>query len=320
MESYYLAWWNVENLFDTSTSKLRPDWLRSRLKSELKGWTSTVLDKKIKNLASVIRSMNDDKGPDLIGLCEVENELVLKKLTDQIGLQHRNYAVAYHDSQDQRGVDIAFIYDRNAFNWDGTIFNHVVLKRNATRDLLQVNLTTKNGSELIVIGNHWPARLGGKELSEPYRCIAGETLSYWIKRIQEIKGSKIPILVMGDFNDEPGDRSLVDHALSTRNRTRVVYARNPMLHNLSWEAWAKNDTTYSYGSEHLMIDQMLVSKGLCYKQGVLRTAPEMLEIFRMDGMTSGRYNVPVRFGRPSSHFNESGFSDHLPLTLRITEH
>lgn len=320
MKTYFVAWWNVENLFDTSSSTQRPDWLKSKLKSELKGWTSAVLDKKIKNLSSVIEAMNEGAGPDLLGLCEVENEPVLQRLVNAINLPGRDYAIAHHDTSDQRGIDVAFIYDRNSFSTDGMIFNHVIIKRNSTRDLVQVNFKTAGGNELIVIGNHWPSRLGGKGFSEPYRCLAGETLSYWIKRIQEVKGKKIPILVMGDFNDEPHDRSLSDYALSTKSRTRVIYARNPMLYNLSWAEWGTNSATYSYGGEHLMIDQILVSKGLCYKQGSLRTSSEQLDVFRMDGMTTGRYDQPVRFGRPSSTVNTDGFSDHLPLTLRITEH
>jgi len=39
---------------------------------------------------------------------------------------------------------------------------------------------------------------------------------------------------MGDFNDEPFDTSLVTHALSTRQRRRVLNADNPLLWNLAW--------------------------------------------------------------------------------------
>ncbi len=39
-------------------------------------WTEDRLDKKMYNLARVIRLMNDGKGPDLLGVCEVENQNV----------------------------------------------------------------------------------------------------------------------------------------------------------------------------------------------------------------------------------------------------
>lgn len=321
MESYHVAWWNVENLFDTSSSTDRPEWLAKRLKSELKGWTSAVLKKKIGNLSKVIKAMNEGQGPDLLGLCEVENLPVLKKLRQAISIDGRDYAIAHKDTNDGRGIDIAFIYDKNRFSSDGLVFSHEIIKRNSTRDLVQINLTTKAGNELIVIGNHWPSRLGGKFHSEPYRCLAGETLSYWLKRIQEIKGSKVPVIVMGDFNDEPHDRSLTDYALSTKSRKKVVYARNPMLYNLTWEKWGTDNGSYVYSGEGLMIDQILVSKGLCYAAGTMRTSPSDLNVFTLPEMVSGRYSTPIRFGRPSSSGHDpNGFSDHLPLTLRITEH
>ena len=57
--------------------------------------------------------------------------------------------------------------------------SHEVLKRSATRDIFQANFDTAQGRRLILIGNHWPARLGVAE----YRIVAGETLSYWLERI-----------------------------------------------------------------------------------------------------------------------------------------
>ena len=321
MEAYHIAWWNIENLFDTSSSTDRPEWLAKKLRSELKGWTASVLKRKITNLSKVIKTMNGGQGMDLIGVCEVENLTVLEKLRDAISISGRDYTIAHKDNNDGRGIDIAFIYDRNRFSSDGLVFSHEIIKRNATRDLVQINLTTKAGNDLIVIGNHWPSRLGGKFHSEPYRCLAGETLAYWIQRIQEIKGSKVAIVVMGDFNDEPHDRSLSDYALSTNSKKKVVYARNPMLYNLTWQKWGNGSGSYVYDGEGLMIDQILVSKGLCYATGKLRADPQDLAVFSLPEMVKGRYATPVRFGRPSaSGHDPNGFSDHLPLTLRITEH
>jgi len=73
-----------------------------------------------------------------------------------------------------------------------------------------------------LIGNHWPARSAGQYLSEPYRMIAGETLSYYLDRIQDIRGEDTPIIVMGDFNDTPYDRSLTEYALSTVSKKKIM--------------------------------------------------------------------------------------------------
>ena len=161
MTTHYITWWNVENLFDVNRSELRPSWLAKQLKRELKGWTKTVVDRKIKDLSSVIKQINNNKGPDLLGICEIENENVVKKLLSSLNIPGRKYKVLHHDTKDKRGIDIAFIYDSDKYSYDGKMFNYEVLKRSSTRDILQVNLTTSTSNELIIIGNHWPARAGG---------------------------------------------------------------------------------------------------------------------------------------------------------------
>jgi len=322
MDVHYITWWNVENLFDVYNSDKRPNWLAKELKSELKGWTQTVLNKKINNLASIIKQINDNQGPDILGICEVENENVVQKLVDSLSGLGRNYEVIQQDTKDISGIDIAFIFDANKYNVDRKkIFSYEVLKRAATRDILQVNFTTQKGNELIIIGNHWPARTGGQYKTEPYRMMTGETLSYWMKRIQEIKGSKVAVLVMGDFNDPPSSRALREYALSTNSRKKVVYGKNPYLFNLMWTLLGSKMASYVFDSEPLMIDQFLVSKGIALRSGKFRVDDDAVKIEIFDGMTKGRYNTPVRFGRPSAKktYNPDGFSDHLPISVRLIE-
>ena len=111
MPDYYVAFWNLENLFDISTSPRRSDKLKRVLKKELKGWTVSILDRKIKQLASVITQMNQGAGPDILGVCEIENDHVMQKLVDALGPLARHYAIAHHDMSDNRGIDVGFIYD-----------------------------------------------------------------------------------------------------------------------------------------------------------------------------------------------------------------
>ncbi len=322
MITHYITWWNVENLFDVYNSTQRPEWLAKELKSELEGWTQVVLDKKINNLASVIKQMNDNQGPDMLGICEVENKNVVQKLVDNLTGLGRNYQIVHHDTTDNRGIDIAFIFDANKYQVDrDKIFSYVVLKRFATRDILQVNFTTLKGTEIIVIGNHWPSRSEGQYESEPYRMMAGEILSYWMKRIQEIKGANVPVLVMGDFNDTPYNRALTEYALSTISINKVVYGRNPYLFNLMWPLLGSRKASYVFDSEPLMLDQFLVSKGIVLKGGKFKIDDAAVKIEIFEGMIKGRDNTPVRFDRPSSKKNYSphGFSDHLPISVKLIE-
>jgi len=80
MKTHYISWWNLENLFDTLNSENRPAWLAKELSGELKGWTNEVLEKKLENLSSVIKQINSNNGPDILGVCEVESEFVIQKL------------------------------------------------------------------------------------------------------------------------------------------------------------------------------------------------------------------------------------------------
>ena len=326
MDTYYITWWNVENLFDIEGSEDRPDYMKSRLRSELKGWDESVLDKKLNQLAAIITKLNDGLGPDILGVCEVENKLVIDKLMAKLESLNRNYEVAHHDGSDNRGIDIAFIYDADLFTAEEQFF-HVILKRSSTRDLFQVNMRTNKGREFILIGNHWPARSSGIYESEPYRIIAAETLSYWIQRIFEIRGSDIPVFVMGDFNDECFNRSMVEYALSTNSEMKVKYSNIPRLYNMMWSTHNAGIGSYYYNNFPLTIDQFLVSKGGILKGSKLQVGRfgngEMINIEMLPEMTStGRYPNPIRFGRPSSkstYHPDTGFSDHYPISIILNE-
>lgn len=325
MQEYYISWWNVENLFDTFDSPTRPVWLQKTLKNELKGWDKTILDRKIGQLAKIIKQMNNGAGPDLLGVCEVENKPVLDLLVGSLADLGRNYRVAHHDTSDQRGIDVAFIYDGNLFTSHEQFF-YVVLKRTATRDIFQLNLKTMSGKTLIVIGNHWPSRRGGELESEPYRIIAAETLSYWHERILEKIGKNSPIIVMGDFNDEPFSRSVEGYALGSQSRTKVMRASSPRLLNLSWELLSDGIGTHYYNNFASMLDQCMISKGITSAKSGFSIVQKpgwqhhlKIEIYP-EMKSHGSYPAPIKFGRPASGLNLDGFSDHYPISIVVEEH
>ena len=319
---YFFGWWNLENLFDVENSGARPAWLQTRLKAELKGWNAAVLQKKIAQLADIFQQMNDNLGADILGVCEVENRAVLEKLVAQIDIPGRRYAVVHADTRDARGIDVAFIYDVNLFYKPQKrhVFHHVVLKRNATRDILQVNFKTKSDlkTEFVVIGNHWPSKLGGDMQSEPYRIIAAETLSYWLERIPEKYNREVPVIVMGDFNDEPFNRSIQDYLLGLKDsrKVRSRRSRKPYLFNLMWQLQKDGIGTHYYDGWG-MLDQILVNRAVLVADGGMRLIPGSCGIFKNAQLIkSGK---PRRFGRPSATHDQDGFSDHLPVYFKCRE-
>ncbi|MBA4178505.1 MAG: endonuclease/exonuclease/phosphatase [Leptothrix sp. (in: Bacteria)] len=330
MTEHHIAFWNVENLFDVEDAppSRRPDKIRRALhvgsaSSEVKGWTQAVLDHKLAQLASVIGRMNGDRGPDILGLCEVENRHVLDLLVAALAPTGRAYAVVHADTQDSRGIDVAFLYDGAVFEVaPGEVFSHFVVKRTATRDLLQVNFRDRRGRLLACIGNHWPSRLGGQFESEPFRIIAAETLAYFHERIVEIHGSNVAVLAMGDFNDEPFDRSLSQHARAERSRAKVTRARSPALLNLMWPVVGQIKGTHFFDNRPGVLDQLLVSKGLLTgNSGFAVQIPRTTVVALPDMVAAGQYPQPRRHGRPSSpgDFDPDGFSDHFPVATVVTE-
>ncbi len=320
MPSYYVAFWNLENLFDVDGSPARPEWLQRALARELAGWNTEVLDLKISQLARIIRQMNGGAGPDVLGVCEIENEHVLRLLIDALALTTRDYDVAHADTSDERGIDVAFLFDRAIFE-KREQFSQVILARNATRDLFQVTLGIKaSGRELIVIGNHWPARSEGVYESEPYRILAAETLAYWHERIMDIKGDDMPVLAMGDFNDEPFNRSLVQYALSTFQAAKVLKARAPRFFNLMWPLLGQRRGTHYFDNFASLLDQFLASRPLLERTAPIRVDPESVRIEAFPEMVGrGDYPAPRRFGRPSSGLDRTGFSDHFPISVMLHE-
>ena len=113
MPNYYVAWWNLENLFDDENSPRRTEKSRARDQERHRRVDAGAADRKIAQLASVIAQMNGGTEPDLLGVCEVENRFVLDLLADAVRglLPGRAYRIVHADTDDARGIDVAFLYD-----------------------------------------------------------------------------------------------------------------------------------------------------------------------------------------------------------------
>jgi len=313
----HVAWWNLENLFDHEHAPRHPE-LASVLRGELTGWTAQVRDRKIDQLATIIMKMFGNVGPDLLGVCEVENEDVLRLLANRLTiLTTRQYLVLGHASPDARGIDVSFIYDPAVLT-AGVTDHQVVVKRSATRDVFwaTMNVTGTNQS-FVAVANHWPSRTAGQYMSEPHRMLVGETLSYVLSSEILAADPKAPVLVMGDFNDEPFNRSMQEYLLGSRDPDRVKRARNPMLMNLMWPSMVGNDPgTYKYSSNWNMLDQFLVSKGMLIQSSKVKAVINSVSMFRPTEMTS-KGEAPRRFGRPSKKVDLDGYSDHFPILMEV---
>ncbi|MFC7331936.1 endonuclease/exonuclease/phosphatase family protein [Rhodocista pekingensis] len=317
---YVFAFWNVENLFDVADSPRREERIRSRIARELVGWDEAVLSRKLAQLAAIIPALGGGRGPDVLGVAEVENAHVLGRLAAALG-PGRDYGIVHAEGQDGRGIDVALLYDRTLFTVNREeIFSRFIVRRSATRDILQATLTTvAGGNAIVVLVNHWPSRSGGAHESEPYRIMAGESLSYFHQRILEEKGRDAAILAMGDFNDEPFNRSLQDYALATRARSKATHPQSQSFYNPMWR-FLGSAGSYVYDGEPNVLDQILVSRGLLRRGAPLTLREETLAIEALPALRTAK-GGGRKFGRPSEpkSYNPDGYADHFPVSVTVSE-
>ncbi|MBU1362529.1 MAG: endonuclease [Gammaproteobacteria bacterium] len=341
--SALVAFWNLENLFAPEGHPGREAWLAKALQKELKGWSEALFRRKIAQLASIIGRMKDGAGPEILGVCEVENRYALQALADQLNaaLPARNYQLVHVDSgRDQRGIDTAFLFDAKQFTAKmDELFSHWVMRQTGTRDITQITFVAPSGKALVMLANHWPSRSSavgnGPEYSSGFRATAGETLAYWHDRIRQEKGDKVAVIALGDFNDEPFDKSVALHAQALRDKGDVTRARSAKFYNLSWEyltamvadhkgnARLLNGTLY-FAGDAALFDQILVSPGLLTGKSGWRTVDGSARIEAYPPMVSHRVGEgPIRFGLPdgdaAANVNVDGYSDHFPVSVRIEE-
>jgi len=303
------AFWNLGNLFDTVSDPISNDFDFT----PGKGWTDATQAAKVANLASVIDAMFEDTGPDLLGVCEVENEETLEQLVDAVQVRDDLVVMSYYDGPDVRGIDCALVYSNQIFEpFEITApeppapKGHIVHNRYPTRDIFEVPLRVlENGQELIVYVNHWPSRSRGRYETEPLRIAAAnhlgrlidQRLKFTRQQLMDLSDSEASmaevqerwnrnILAMGDFNDEPFNRSVLEELKASSGFDRleepvkksggnahlpgvVPYAKlQAPLFNCMWPPLAMPDRGSYFFSSGIptknMLDQFIVSRGLYY--------------------------------------------------------
>ena len=218
--NYVIGFCNLENLFDTYNDPVKND--EEFLPEGKNQWTDVKYRKKLHNMATVIRSMAQTNGRfhTILGVSEIENRLVLEDLVSQPEIASANYQIVHYDGPDARGVDVALLYrpdnfkliDSESIPFDfnsGTIefaMNEEEQKSFKTRDILMVH-GLLDGEEFAVYVAHLPSRIGGKGWDLRSR---GAEIIYSHAMQMEKRYPGIKIVVMGDMNDNPTDRSMAE--------------------------------------------------------------------------------------------------------------
>ena len=114
-KNYVIGFYNLENLFDTYNDPAKND--EEFLPDGKNQWTEVKYQKKLQNMAKVIRSMKEENGAwhALLGVSEIENRLVLEDLVMEPQIAEANYQIIHYDGPDRRGVDVALLYKPEVF-------------------------------------------------------------------------------------------------------------------------------------------------------------------------------------------------------------
>ena len=308
---------NCENLFDCQHDSLKNDteflpdgayhWTRTRYWQKLDRIGQTILscgEQQVANQQSAksqvakrkVRGANNGKSwqlPDMVALCEVENDSVLRDLTRRSLLRNARYEYVMTDSPDERGIDVALMYSPYSFR---LIESHSVRVKpvkgmRPTRDILYASGVTASGDTLHVIVAHL----------RPFRMAAARQVAAVVDSIYNNVSAVAKIIVAGDFNDYSNSESI--QLLCSKRMTEV-----------SKEAKGCNGAkgTYRYQGLWGSLDHILVSRNL---------ADGLIECYINDAEFLIEHDE--KYGGVKPHRNyigpryNNGFSDHLPLVARF---
>jgi predicted extracellular nuclease len=307
-----VVFYNVENLFDLENEPGKND--GEFTPEGEKNWDMIKYQKKLADISRVISGINEGDLPEIVGLCEVENEQVLAELVMTGLLANGKYKVVHHESPDFRGIDCALIYRPEEFK----VTDHFAVpvrfeddQGSVTRDILYVKGRTRNREEFHIFVNHWPSRIGGVAQTESKRIAVARILKGKIDSVLAAS-SKAHIIVMGDMNDDPDNKSLLE----------VLNAQPPSttgatLVNLMFPDFKDGRGTYNYRGNWNMLDNLIVSPGLLDDRG-FRCVEEKGHIFREEWMEyknrDGEISPNRTYGGPNYY---GGVSDHFPVYFRL---
>ena len=308
-ETYTIAFYNIENLFDIENDPLTND--DDFLPTAAKRWTVKRYRNKLKKLGKVISKIGKEDteiAPVIVGLAEVENSKVLTDLVESKHMRNEAYSYVHYDSSDERGIDVALLYKSDVFKVENSETFSVYLQnelgaQDYTRDILLVQ-GKLNNEYLNIIVNHWSSRREGEKETEFKRIAGAKVVNSIIKKLKE-EDPNSKIIVMGDFNDNPNNDSvyLMETESNLYNPFKTILSREKgsLNHQFQWN----------------LFDQILFSTNF-FDVNNSALSFSRADVFNTKSLTQyhGKYK-----GQPFRTYvgkkYKGGYSDHFPVYLQL---
>ncbi len=304
-----IAFYNLENFFNTVDDPNTFD--EDFTPSGKYAWSKTRFRKKTYKLATVIANIAKDetqKVPVLLGVAEVENRFVLEELTKSKPIQDVNYQIIHYDSPDERGIDVAVLYDPKYFEVAHSEAIPIKIEDekgeiDATRDGLYVR-GLLNNEEVHVFVCHWPSRRGDSESTNYKRVQAAKQMTSFIENNEAISENS-KIIIMGDFNDGPANESIEKYLVTNR-----FYNPFESLKDIA-------RGSLNYNEEWILFDQIIISHNFLRTEKNKNSFKEA-NIFdkhflkEFEGKHEGN---PFRTYKGKRYLG--GYSDHFPVYILL---
>ena len=239
----------------------------------------------------VLTNIGEWDGVDIVGLQEVENALCVKRLC--YTLRRGEYDFVHYESPDARGIDVALIYKKSRVDTIATRAikvkgERVNGERLITRDILYVCAQIDKRDTVHFFVCHLPSQRGGKAESEWKRRVAKEVLEEAVDSVFKVQ-AEAKIVVMGDMNAEDLEvKGLKDERM-------------------------KGEGTHKYQGRWTCLDHFYTSPSLdslsraeIYNAAWIQEPDEKY----LDLRPKRTYN--------GFRYQKDGFSDHLPIVLRVS--
>jgi len=319
---YAVGFYNLENLFDTCHDVGKKDY--DFLPNGSYKWNGMKYTHKLHNMARALSDMGTSMLPGLgcsvIGVSEVENDNVLTALCAQSELSKRGYKFCHVEGPDHRGIDCALLYNPALFTVKSVrLYPYIPTEKQdstfRTRGFLAVSGELA-GEHLVVIVNHLPSRFNGSY----YREVGAAQIKALKDRVLA-EDPKAKVIVMGDMNDDPTNKSMHE-VLSAKEEVSMVGKDD--MYNPWYNVLAKQGTgTLQYQGSWNLFDQIILSPSLINKDGKKDYTTLKFfknEVQRMPYLfqTEGKYKGNTKRTTAGGVWLD-GYSDHLPTVVYLVK-